>query len=367
MNIIICTDKHLENIAFELKKILENLNHIVNIVYSINYKNDSCYYIFTVSNLIHLLCKNSIYNIIYNLSNVIIYNTTKIHDDNNLKKFYSHLHKFIIWETNEENFKYYNNHKYKNFFYMNDINTYNVHRNLIGVNDNINLNVNYDLKLDKIYCLHLYETPYRLTDFVNQDYHPEVTIYPAIKYIPGWVGCAYSYKNLMYNAQRCGLKYITICEDDCHFKSDFNDKYKIILSFLNNDDYKLKWDIFVGCVAGLPSDTVIYNIYKFQNMTFLEINKMHSMVFNIYNNSVYDIISEWKPNKDRDTNQIDQYIKNKNLKIIISYPFEFACIDTKSTLWNDNLYNHYNKLFEESNKVIEEKIKNFTSDIIYVN
>lgn len=366
MNIIICTDKHLENVAFELKKILENLNHLVNIVYNINYKNDNCYYIFTVTNLIHLLCKNSIYNIIYNLSNIIIYNTTRINDDNNLKKFYSYLKHLIIWETISDNFKYYDKYKYKNYFYINEINNYNVHRNLVGISDkmkiNININIQFDLDSDKIYCLHLNETPYRLLDFNNQNYHPDVTIYPAIKYIPGWVGCALSYRNLTWNAKRCNLDKITICEDDCQFKSDFNQKYEIILEFLK----KIKWDIFVGCIAGLPKDTIINNIYKFQDMTFLEINKMHSMVFNIYNNSVYDIICDWKPNKDRDNNQIDQYIKNKNLKIIISYPFEFSCINTFSTLWNDNLYNHYNKLFNDSNKILEEKIKNFTSDIIYV-
>ncbi len=362
MNIIICTDKHLEHVAFELKKILENLNHFVNIVYNINYKNDNYYYIFTVSNLIHLLCKNSIYNIIYSLSNIIIYNTTKIYEENNLKKFYAHLKNFIIWETISDNFKFYDKYKYTKYFYIDKLNTYNIQRNLVGIPSINIMNIEYNLDSNKIYCLHLFETPYRLIDFKNQNYHPDVTIYPAIKYNPGWVGCAHSYRNLIWNAKRCNLENITICEDDCQFKLDFDKKYKIILDFLK----KIKWDIFVGCVAGLPKDTQIINIYKFQEMTFIEINKMHSMVFNIYNNSVYDIICDWKKSKERDTNQIDQYIKNKNLKIIISYPFEFSCINTFSTLWNNNLYHHYNKLFNDSNKILEEKIKNFTSDIIYV-
>ena len=95
-------------------------------------------------------------------------------------------------------------------------------------------------------------------------------------------------------------------------------------------------------------------------MKFIQINKMHSMVFNIYNNSCYNIFSEWNDsNKNQTINQIDQYLKKKDLKIIITYPFEFSCIDTESTLWGKNMYSEYEELFKKSLKIIENKIINF--------
>jgi len=118
------------------------------------------------------------------------------------------------------------------------------------------------------------------------------------------------------------------------------------------------WDIFVGLVANLPKDTIFGNVYNYKGMTFIEVDKIHSMVFNIYNKTCYDTILKWdKNNLDNTVNQMDQYLKRQNMKIIISYPFEFSCIDTESSLWNGNLYSEYKKLFEKSNRTIEEKIK----------
>jgi hypothetical protein len=81
--------------------------------------------------------------------------------------------------------------------------------------------------------------------------------------------------------------------------------------------------MFVGCIADFPKDTIISNVYKYNDITFIEINKMTSMVFNIYNNSSYDTIINWDfDNKNKD--KIDGYIKAKNLKIIITYPYYFV-------------------------------------------
>jgi len=57
-----------------------------------------------------------------------------------------------------------------------------------------------------------------------------------------------------------------------------------------------------------------------------------------------------------------QYIKNKKLRIITTYPFEFACIDVNSTLWKLNMYEMYNKMFENSLEIIKNKIVKFISN-----
>ena len=83
------------------------------------------------------------------------------------------------------------------------------------------------------------------------------------------------------------------------------------------------------------------------------------MVFNIYNKSSYDSICDWNDNnKNFETNQIDQYLKKQNLKIIITYPFEFACTDTISTICDVNLYSMYENMFKNSLLLIKKKIDN---------
>ena len=225
-------------------------------------------------------------------------------------------------------------------------------------------NMIFDMSSDDINCLHLIETPYRIEAFKKQELVPTYKIYPAIKHNIGWKGCGLSYQNIIYNAKRCNLPNITVCEDDCMFKSDFYDKYKIIKEFLSSVK---EWDIFVGCVAALPKDTIFYNITKYKDMTFFEVNKMHSMVFNIYNNSVYDIICNWDNRTTKKINQIDQYIKNKNIKNIITYPFEFRCLNVKSTLSMDNnVYLVYEKLFNNSLKLLEKKLEEFSKTIVKI-
>ena len=91
---------------------------------------------------------------------------------------------------------------------------------------------------------------------------------------------------------------------------------------------------------------------------------MHSMVFNIYNSSSYDTICEWdSTNRDIHTNTIDKYIKNKKMRIVLSYPFEFACLNCRSTIWNCEKYNAYSKMFEQSTNLIKHKIQLYVRHI----
>jgi hypothetical protein len=221
----------------------------------------------------------------------------------------------------------------------------------------------YDISSEDINCLHLIETPYRINAFMKQEYVPKHKIYPAVKDKIGWLGCGKSYQNIIRNAMRCNLGSVTVCEDDCMFKPDFDNKYEIIKSFLEH--YTSGWDIFVGCVAGLPSDTIFKKLIKYKGLTFIEVDQMHSMVFNIYNKTSFEIISRWDPNnKCLETNTIDQYIKRKKLRIILLYPFEFRCLNVKSTLWNNestNIYQEYEKQFDYSSELINSKINKSTS------
>jgi len=219
----------------------------------------------------------------------------------------------------------------------------------------------YDLIENELYCLHLIETPYRMNIFNQQKLVPNFKIFPAVKYTPGWMGTSYSYTNIIWNAKRCNLNSVTVFEDDCRFETNFYDLYNTINEFLKKIS---NWDIFVGVIANLPENVQVINIYKYKNITFVELDRMLSMVFNIYNNTSYDKILEWDENNTNvDTNTIDQFLKSKKLSIITTYPFHFDCTNTQSTLWGKNLYNEYNNLFKLSLSIMSEKIKKFTGKI----
>jgi hypothetical protein len=253
---------------------------------------------------------------------------------------------------------------FKKHFYMpinNDNSEYFLKRNLLSLINFKKIDINYNLVENKIYILHLPETPNRLEKFKEQKVYENnknlFEVYPGIKYNPGWQGTALSYVNLIDNAKKNNLKDITICEDDCHFSEDFIEKYSIIKEFLNEID---DWDIFVGVIADIPKTTVIKNIYQYKNYTFIELTSMNSMVFNIYNNKIYDKILDWNfNNKKILENTIDSYIKKLNIKVIIMFPFLVDCLDVKSTLWEGNKFKEYNQLFEKSRIFIQELINDF--------
>jgi len=226
-------------------------------------------------------------------------------------------------------------------------------------------NIELDLKEDVNYCLHLLETDYRYNNFIKQNIPINYDILPALKYDISWVGCAFSFVNSIWNAKRLNLKQLTIFEDDCRFDDFFKQRYDTIKDFLNR---MKEWDIFVGCIADIPQDTKINKIYKLNDMYFLEINKIHSMVFNIYNHSSYDYFLTWTDNNyNSQENQIDQYLKRQNLRIIITYPFSVSCLNSESTIWKKNLYLHYEKLFDNSLIFIKKIIDKNIDKIINLN
>jgi hypothetical protein len=219
-----------------------------------------------------------------------------------------------------------------------------------------NFEFNYDLKPETIYCLHLIETPERLHVFKKQDYVPNFEIYPAIKYNPGWMGCALSYVNLIFNAKRCHLNNITIFDDDCRFPKNFEELYKNIKEFLSTIDY----DMFVGCIADITEGCEVRNIYEYNGITFVEVSYVTSTCFNIYNHTSYDKILEWDlKNKNAETNTIDRFFNSRKMKFITTYPFYFDCVNVKSTLWGKNLYDYYNDMFQKSTEILRQKMEKY--------
>jgi hypothetical protein len=237
----------------------------------------------------------------------------------------------------------------------------------------------HDIKYFKknFFCLHLIEnninrTKIHLSNILPNDF----TYYYANKYVIGYIGAGASFYNLIYNAKKFNLENITIFEDDCKFNSDFEKQYKIIKEFLNI--YK-DWDIFNGFVCHIMTKKkfAIKKIYSYKGITFLHINEMVGMVFNIYNKKSYDIIlNNWNTEKfiqqhllnggNISNNYIDQILNKKanNIIITIPYLFDIHQVNSEVDLANgarniDFEYKWYQKKLKETYRYLNNKINEY--------
>jgi hypothetical protein len=165
-----------------------------------------------------------------------------------------------------------------------------------------------------------------------------------------------SYKYLIMLARQQGLRQLTICEDDVQFPPDFEMRWQNIREYL--DSSAIDWDIFAGLIANLDKEVDVLGLYPFGDEQFVAINKLMSMVFNVYSERGYDTIARWDQNNhDVTTNTIDRYLERQGtLNILTVDPFLVGHKESQqSTIWGvENT--HYTDLIKASNQLLKEKI-----------
>jgi GR25 family glycosyltransferase involved in LPS biosynthesis len=210
----------------------------------------------------------------------------------------------------------------------------------------------------KMFCLGLPENIERRKSF-NQDNTYNFTVFDGLRHTQGWIGCGLSYKYLITLAKASNLDYVIICEDDVEFPSDFNEKLFSILDYLEKTEKK--WDMFSGLIADVHEDTKILDIESYNGNEFIYIDKMTSMVFNIYHHSFYDKLINWDDkNHDLHSNTIDRYIESQgDLIVVTTLPFLVGHKEEQtSSIWHFQ-NTQYNSLFEKSNQLFKNKVDFF--------
>lgn len=204
-------------------------------------------------------------------------------------------------------------------------------------------------------CLGLPEYVERAAAF-NEENRFGFSCFPGLRHTRSWIGCAMSYKYLIMLARQQGLRQITICEDDVEFPPDFETRWQGIREYLENSP--INWDIFSGLIADLDKEADVLGLYQFRDEQFVAINKLMSMVFNVYSERVYDTIARWDENNhDVTTNTIDRYLeRHGSLSILTVDPFLVGHKESQqSTIWGvENTY--YTDLIKASNQLLKEKI-----------
>ncbi|MDI3428911.1 MULTISPECIES: GT99 family glycosyltransferase N-terminal domain-containing protein [Aeromonas] len=208
-------------------------------------------------------------------------------------------------------------------------------------------------------CLGLPETTSRKADF-EKDNHYGIQYVPGLRHRLGWVGCGLSYKFLINRAKDLKFQQITICEDDVYLPDDFSSRLNNIKKYLSE---KENWDVFAGLIADLHDDVKILHIENIGNECYVHIDKMVSMVTNVYSDKFYDKLLAWDScNHDAQTNTIDRFIEQHDdvHTIVTSKYLVGHKEDLNSTLWGISNMT-YKKLIQNSENKLQSKIAAYTA------
>lgn len=204
-------------------------------------------------------------------------------------------------------------------------------------------------------CLSLPESTERRADFdADNVYGFEVC--PGLKHRMGWIGCGMSYKFMLRKAMEQQMERILICEDDVYFPPDFEERFGKVLDYVNSHN---DWTVFSGIMADLGQVTPL-NYVEENGEEYIYLDKMISMVFNIYDKSVFEAISNWdNMNRDIKRNTIDRFLEKRKMRILTTCPFLVGHKeDLQSTIWGRG-NGIYTQLIENSSIKLREVVNQF--------
>lgn len=188
---------------------------------------------------------------------------------------------------------------------------------------------------------------------------PGAHVFNGLRARPGWIGCAMSYKYICAQALTQGLSRILVCEDDALWPENYSQVQSVIDEFLTLNEGR--WDIFVGIISSLHADARVLDVQECHGLTFVTIDKMTSMVFNIYSPKAMNLIANWNETwKDDQCNTIDRYLENTpGLRVVtLLEPLFGHRDDQSSTLWGFQ-NTQYNALIDQSRVLLHEKVHAF--------
>ena len=164
----------------------------------------------------------------------------------------------------------------------------------------------------------------------------DVKIFDGLRYTPGWMGCALSYQFLAKKALEANWTRLEISEDDVLVPPNYLQRKEKINQWLE-DNLDL-WDVFSGLIAQVHPDTKILDVYEYAGEKLVVIDRMVSMVHNVYSEKSLKLLSEWSMKDDAANNTIDRYLEgSKNLRVVVALPFLVGHKEeVNSSLWGFN-------------------------------
>ena len=165
----------------------------------------------------------------------------------------------------------------------------------------------------------------------------DVAVFDGVRHSPGWLGCAMSYHYLARKALQAGVARIEVMEDDVEMPPDYALRRSKVDAWLQQ--HEGEWDIFAGLIAKIHPDTQVLDVQQRDGETFVVLDRMTSMVHNIYTQPALEALAQWDANiRDPHTNTIDTYLQTKaQMRVVTTLPFLVAhTTEMDSSLWGIN-------------------------------
>ncbi|MCF6298312.1 MAG: glycosyltransferase family 2 protein [Thiomicrorhabdus sp.] len=194
---------------------------------------------------------------------------------------------------------------------------------------------------------------------------PKSVFFTGLRHFDGWIGAAMSFKYLSERALAAQVQTLEVCEDDVLLDSGFERNYAIVKRFLFEELGEANWDIFCGLIADINDNVTVKNVFEYQGIQFIELNKMTSMVFNLYNTRALKKLASWDAaNRCINTNTIDRYLEKQSLKIIVTLPYLVGHQpEQTSSIWHFK-NSTYDDLIQESIVKLTNKVNAFKANVV---
>ncbi len=307
-----CVYIYTDNINYTKAEYFENLLKSINVQSKITTDgilNTNCLYILLTHRQIKLypfyflLCLDSydIQEIILQLSAGII--VDRIDDIEPIKNY---VYKSYLMNTEHESIQ----------------DSYMMKRILMA-NEIYNVDFEYSLNSNKIYCITQPEHHYRYNKFDKQRYKPENLSYIlGLKHNVGWIGCGMTYREIAKNAMKQGLPFVAICNDDVVFGEDFAVKYEKIVGHLRENT---NWDMFVGLMNNADNYLRVVDKRKVDgDLELLQVDAIGNLGFVIFRKSMFEKLIGWDcPNRVFPNDKLVNYLQkdSNRLTILTTNPF----------------------------------------------
>ncbi len=188
---------------------------------------------------------------------------------------------------------------------------------------------------------------------------PEARLFDGVRFSPGWMGCALSYQYLAQKALAAGVPRLEVMEDDVCLYPDYEQRRAVVDQWLDEND--ARWDVFSGLVARVHERTRVLAVHEFQGLKFVTLDRMMSMVHNIYKPAALAAMAQWdEKNTDPESNTIDAYLNaNTSLRVVVVLPFLVGHEeDMHSSLWGFQ-NTQYTSLIEQAQGELQKLAEAF--------
>ena len=188
----------------------------------------------------------------------------------------------------------------------------------------------------------------------------DVAVFDGVRFNPGWLGCAMSYHHLARKALQAGADKIEVMEDDVEMPPDYALRRAKVDAWLA--EHEGQWDIFAGLIAKIHPDTQVLAVEQRDGETFIVLDRMTSMVHNIYAKPALQALAQWDANiRDPHTNTIDTYLQTKaQMRVVTTLPFLVAhTTEMDSSLWGINNHEYLAVIYkaEQDLRVLVEQFE----------